>query len=293
MRMTMTMRMTNDNDNLVVIVIVIVIAIVIVIVILILIMIIFIFIFFIVMIIITIHIIIMKTIFMNTENSKTNESHRFKLDLADKLNLKNPKKNMALVNLSIYYTWKNIKSEYSNNKFKISALTWSETFDLLDGSYTIDDIQDYFEFIIKKHETLTDNTSIQIYPNKINNRIVFKIKTGYKLELLTPETMKLLGSTKNVVDKDKNSENVPKLESVEVVLVHCNLVKNDYQHASKVLFTFVPNKQFGQLLNISPHVFTMMNTINTEFSSVEVWFTDQSSKALEIEDNVNLTVIIG
>ena len=95
----------------------------------------------------------MEAIFMNTENSKTNEPHRFKLDLADKLNLKNPKKNIALVNLSIYYTWKNIKSEYNNNKFKISALTWRETFDLPDGSYTIDDIQDYFEFIIKKHET--------------------------------------------------------------------------------------------------------------------------------------------
>ena len=105
--------------------------------------------------------------------------------------------------------------------------------------------------------------------------------------------MKLLGSTKKVVDKDENSENVPKLESVEVALVHCNLVKNDYQHASKVLFSFVPNKQFGQLLNISPHVFTMMNTVNTEFFSVEVWFTDQSSKALEVEDNVNLTLIIG
>ena len=105
--------------------------------------------------------------------------------------------------------------------------------------------------------------------------------------------MKLLGSTKNIVDKDENSENEPKLESVEVVLVHCNLVKNDYQHASKELFSFVPNKQFGQLLNISPHVFTMMNTVNTEFPSVEVWFTDQSSKALEIEDNVNLTLIIG
>ena len=112
------------------------------------------------------------------------------------------------------------------------------------------------------------------------------------MELLTHKTMKLLGSTKNVVHKDKNSENAPKLESVEVALVHCNLVKNDYQHASKVLFSFVPNKQFGQLLNISPHVFTMMNAVNTEFSSVEVWFTDQSSKALEIEDNVNLTLII-
>ena len=105
--------------------------------------------------------------------------------------------------------------------------------------------------------------------------------------------MKLLESTKNIVDKDKNGEYVPKLESVEVVLVHCNLVKNDYQHASKVLFSFAPNKKFVQLLNISPHVFTMMNTINTKFSSVEVWFTDQSSKPLEIEDNINLTLIIG
>ena len=193
---------------------------------------------------------------MNTENSKTNEPHRFKLDLTDphrfksdltdKLNCKNPNKNMALANLSIYYIWKNIKSEYNNNKFKIFAPTWNEPFDLPDGSYSISDIQDFFEFIIKKYETLTKNPSIQIYPNKIKNRIIFKIKTGYKLELLTPETMKLLGSTKKVVDKDKNGENVPKLEIVEVVLVHCNFVKNDYQHTSKVLFTFVPNKKFGQ-----------------------------------------------
>ena len=118
---------------------------------------------------------------------------------------------MALANLGIYYTWKNIKSEYSNNKFKIFAPTWNETFDLHDGSYSIDGIQDYFEFIIKKHETLTENPPVQIYPNKIKNRIVFKIKTGYKLELLTPETMKLLGSTKKDVNSDKNSENVPKL----------------------------------------------------------------------------------
>ena len=105
--------------------------------------------------------------------------------------------------------------------------------------------------------------------------------------------MRLLGSTKKDIDTDKNSENVPKLESVEVVLVHCNLVKSDYQHSLKVLFSFVPNKQFGQLINISPHSLTMMNTVNTEFSFVEVWFTDQTSKALEIEDNVNLTIIIG
>ena len=140
---------------------------------------------------------------------------------------------------------------------------------------------------------MTENPLIQIYPNKVKNRIVFKVKTSFKLELLTLEAMKLLGSTKKVVDKDKKGENVPKRESVEVVLVHCNLVKNDYQHSSKVLFSFVPNKRFGQLINISPNTLTMMNTVNTEFSSVEVWFTNQNSKALEIEDSVNLTLIIG
>ena len=175
----------------------------------------------------------METIFMNTENSKTNEPHRFKLNLTDKRNLKNPNKNMALANLSIYYTWKNIKPEYKSNKFKISAPTWNDTFDLPDGSYSIEDIQDYFEFIIEKHETLTENPPIQIYPHKIKIRIVFKINTGCQLELLTSETMRLLGTTKKDADSDKNAENVPKLESVEVVLVHCNLVKNNYQHLPK------------------------------------------------------------
>ena len=108
----------------------------------------------------------METIFMNIENSKTNESHRLQLDVTVKLNLKNPNKNKTLANLSIYYTWKNIKSEYNNNKFKISAPTWNDTFDLPDGSHSISGIQDYFEFIIKKHETLTENSPIQIYPNK-------------------------------------------------------------------------------------------------------------------------------
>ena len=140
---------------------------------------------------------------------------------------------------------------------------------------------------------MTENPPVQIYPNKIKNRIVFKINTGYKLELLTPETMKLLGNTKRDIYKDKNGETLAKLESVEVVLVHWDLVKNDYQHTSKVLFNFVPNKQFRQLMNISPHSLTMMNTVNTEFCFVEVWFTDQASKILKIEDNFNLTLIIG
>ena len=118
---------------------------------------------------------------------------------------------MALANLSIYYTWKYVNSTYNNNKFKILTPTWNETFDLPDGSYNISELQDYIEYIIKKHETIGETVPILIYASTINNRIVLKIKRGYKLELLSKETMKLLGSTKNIIDSDKNSENVPRL----------------------------------------------------------------------------------
>ena len=139
----------------------------------------------------------METIFMNTLNSKANKSNRFVYQLTDKLNLKNPNKNIAFANLSIYYTYKTIKSECSNNKFNISAPTWNDEFNLPNGSYSVSDIQDYFEYIIKKQETIADNPPVEIYVNKIENRIVFKIKTGYKLyELLTEETMQLLGRSK-------------------------------------------------------------------------------------------------
>ena len=129
--------------------------------------------------------------------------------------------------------------------------------------------------------------------NKLKNRIVFKIKTGYKLELLSEETMQLLGSLKKGINQNKDGELVPRLESVKVVLVHCNLVNNNYQQASKVLFTFVPNKLFGQLIAITPHSPTMFKTTNAEFSFIEIWFIDQNNRPLEIEDNVNITLIIG
>ena len=137
---------------------------------------------------------------MNTSNSKTNESNTFMYQFTDKLNLKNPNKNIALANLRTYYTGKNIKSEYKNNKFKIHAPTWNGEFDLPDESYSVSDIQDYFE----------------------------------------------------------------------VVLVHCSLVSNNYQQASKVLFTFVPNKQFGQFITIIPHSPTMLKATNAEFSFNEI-----------------------
>ena len=134
---------------------------------------------------------------------------------------------------------------YKNNKFKISALTWNEKFELPDGSYSVSDIQDYLGYIFKKDGEKTDNPSIRIYINKIENRTTFKIKTGYYLELLTRETIKLLGSTKNIITKNENCKNVPYLEITEVVLVHCNIVNNDYQQDSRVLYTLFPNKLFG------------------------------------------------
>ena len=118
---------------------------------------------------------------MNIKNSKTNESNKFICQFTGKPNLKTPNnKNIGLINLSIYYTWKNIKSEYNNSKLKISAPTWNDTFDLPDGSYSISDIQDYFGFITKKHEALAENPPIQIYPNKIRNRIIVKVKNGLR-----------------------------------------------------------------------------------------------------------------
>ena len=200
---------------------------------------------------------------MNSENSKAPKLHVLILKLTNKLDLRIGEKIIALSNLSIYYTWKNIKSSYNNNKFKISVPTWNDKFELPDGSYSVSDIQDYFEYILKKHGENTDKLSVQIYVNKIENRVILKIKNGYSLKLLTPETMKLLGSTENKITKDKDGENVPHLEITEVILVHCNIANNDYQQDSRVLYTFVSNKPFGSLLEISPaNIF--LKTFNSE-----------------------------
>ena len=145
---------------------------------------------------------------------------------------------------------------------------------------------------MKKHGANIDNPSMRIYVNKTENRITFKIKTGYYLQLLTPETMKLLGSTKNEINKVKNSENVSHLEITEVVLVHYNIINNDYQQDSRILYTCFPNKPFGSLLEISPINFIPLKAFNSEFQTIEVWFTDQNSQQLEIEDRINFTLVI-
>ena len=200
----------------------------------------------------------MDTIFMNSENSRTSECHVLLLKLVDKLDLRRGQKSVVLSNVSVYYRWRNKKSSYKNNKFEISAPTWSDEFELPDGSYSISDIQNYFEYIPKKHSESVDEPSIEIFVSKNENRITFKIKNGYYFELLTPETMKLLGSTESKITGEKNGENVPHLEVVEVVvLIHCNIVDNSYQQNSRILYTFVSNKPFGSLLEISRsnHIF--------------------------------------
>ena len=166
----------------------------------------------------------MDTIFMNSENSKTPEPLVLILELTNKLDLRIGKNIIALSNLSIYYTWKNNKSSYDNNKFKISAPTWNDKFELPNGSNSVSDIQGYFDYIFKKHRKDINKPSIQIFINKIENRVTFKIKNGYSFELLTPEATKLLGSTENEITKDKNGENRPHLKITEVVLVHCDVV---------------------------------------------------------------------
>ena len=206
---------------------------------------------------------------MNSENSKTSEPHLLILKLTNKLDLRISEIVIALSNLSIYYTWKNIKSPYNNNEFKISAPTWNDKFELPGWSYSVSNIQDYFEYILRKHRENTDNPSVQICINKIENRVTFKIKNGYSLEVLTPEGMKFLGSTENKMPKDKNVENVSDIEITEVALVHWNIVNNGCQEDSRVFYMSVLNKVFGSLFGRCPTSPAFLKTFNSKYDESE------------------------
>ena len=198
----------------------------------------------------------MSDIFMSTENSKTNDLNRFRLYFTDKIDIRGNKK-IALSDLSVHYTWYNIKKEYNNNKFRLSGPTWSKDVTIPDGSYEIYQIQNYFlDEVIKENESgvkSNEQSPIWIYANIILNGVSFSIKTGYKLELLNNETMRLLGDGP-IIDTTKNGENVLRLENVRNVLVFCNLVQNVYLQDSKLSFSVVPISRFGSLLSITPQV---------------------------------------
>ena len=181
----------------------------------------------------------MSNIFMSSKNSKTSDPNRFRLYFTDNIDLRGNKK-IALSDLSIHYTWHNIKEAYHKNKFRLSGPTWSGDVTVPDGSYEISQIQNSFlDEVIKKHESnvqSNEQSPILIYAIKILNRVTFRIKTG--LELLTNETMRLLGDGP-IIDTTKNGENVPKLEIVRNVLVLCNLVENAYLQDSYLTYYFL------------------------------------------------------
>ena len=201
-------------------------------------------------------------------------------------------KKVLLYRILVFITHGKTYQAHTITINSISAPTWNDKFELPDGSYSVSDIQDYFQYILNKHGKNISNPSVRIYLNKIEIRITFKIKTEYSLELLMPETMKLLGSTENKITKDKSGENALHLEITEVVLAHCNIVNNDYQRDSRVLYTFVPNKPFGRSLEISPKNHIFLKTFDSEFQDIRVWLTDQNSQPLEIEDRIYLTLVI-
>ena len=229
--------------------------------------------------------------------------NHFVLNFSLRLDLRSSNKHVALQNLSTYYMWKSIRKQYKKNKLKIIAPKWNDEFELPDGSYSVSDVQDYIKYIIKKHETLIsvppifvdtnrmNNRLVFIYTNGINNRLVLKIKGGYKLESQKPEIMKLFGSTKKLIHK--KGENVSNIEVVEVVLVQCDLVDNQYQPKSEVLYTFTPNKSYVYFLDAGPNNLVFLKTCNTKFHEITITFIDQNGRPLEeIEDKVTLTLLI-
>ena len=183
-----------------------------------------------------------------------------------------------------------IQSYTNINEFKISTPTWNDKFELPDGLYFVPDIAEYFEYIIKKDEKVIDNLPIRIYVNKSEN--AFKIKIGYYLELLTPETTTLLRNAEKKITKGKNGENVSHLEIAKGVLVRCHIANNVYEHHSRLLYTFVPEKSLSRLLGNSPEIFMFLKTFTSEFSYIEVWFTDQSFKLLDVKDKISISLVI-
>ena len=236
----------------------------------------------------------MSNIFMSTENSKTSDSKRFKLCFTDKIDLRGNKKK-ALSDLSTHYTWYNIKEAYNNNKFRLSAPTWSEAVTIPYGSFEISQIQNYFlDKVIKKHESnvkSNEQSLILIYAHTVLNRVTFRIKTGNKLELLTNETMRLLADVP-IIDATKNGEKILRLEIVRNILVFWNLVENVYLQDSKLLFSFAPNSRFGSLLSITPQVLKYCDTVDSIFDCIEISFDDQNGRPLEIDHDITVTIII-
>ena len=232
----------------------------------------------------------MNSIFLRTENSKTSQSNVYRLNLTNKIQLHD--KVVALTSMTCYYNWNNITKSQNNNKYKIfpSNKVPIEVI-IRDGSYTIEPLSNYFEFILEKNNL--DKEATKIIPNRTINRINIRIKQNYAFEVQSEETRKFLG-----VDRVRFTAGtstglyVPHVETVDNVLVHCNLVYNDYQLDSELLYSFTPNASPGSLLHIHPNEFIYCQCKDTNFAYIEIRLTDQDFRPLTIEDNVTFTLVI-
>ena len=185
---------------------------------------------------------------------------------------------------------KSIRKQYKINKLKIIAPTWTNQFELPDGSYSVSDIQGYIEHIITNNETLTAIPPIHVYVNRINNRLVFKINDGYKLELQSPETLNLFGSTR--VNRQKKTGEKLQYQVLKQLKQFQSNVIQQISNIIKVLRNFTPNKSYDYLLNVEPSNLPFLKTYNTESDDIMIAFTDQNCRLLEIKDKVNLTLLI-
>lgn len=233
----------------------------------------------------------MDTVVLTTANSSTSEPHKYSYKLTNTMHLKGH--YICLSNLSIYYTWKNIKDSYDNNTMAYRVIDKDRTvrMKLPDGSYSINDINNYLHMtMIQQNDAEKEDYPISIYPNSTYNRVSITMKPNFKL-ILGQGMARVLGFSENTITSSSNGDFVPKLERVETVLVHCNLAQNSFTQDSSLIFSFVPDNVFGSQLHQKPNFpLWRQTTKNSEISEIDIWFTDQLYRPLEIEDNLLIEI---
>ena len=232
----------------------------------------------------------MNSIVLSTANAETGENHRLRLNLTSPVRLDG--NLISLSHCSIYYNWRNLKAEYGNTEFFYthhpSGTVIQAT--ITDGSYSVEDISNfvYHTMLLNKHQNADGTYGINIYPNSVYNRVTITVSADFTFSMKAGlmETLGFDSSQQHITNTEVNGNLVPKLEKVDTVLIHCNLVDNRVTYDSSILHAFVPNDSFGKLLSISPNYPQHRYCRNATFDFVEVYFTDQDGKALDVEDRL-------
>lgn len=232
----------------------------------------------------------MNSIVLSTANAQTGENHRLRLSLTGALKLDS--NLISLSHCSIYYTWKNFKTEYGNTEFFYTHNPSGRVIQatIPDGSYSVRDINNFIHhtMLLNKHENADGTYGINIYANPVYNRVTITASADFTFSMKAGlmETLGFDRTQQHITNTEVNGNLVPKLEKVDTVLIHCNLVDNRVTHNSSILYAFVPNDSFGNLLSISPNYPQNRYCRNATFDYVEVYFTDQDGKPLDVEDRL-------